>query len=320
MKKWVPLLSFLLVILLALVVLAAMKDFLIKTAIETASPNIVGAKVKMGSFSLGVFSRKVHITDFKLYNPPGFPDQVLVDMREVSMEADIPQLLKGRMHFPMVVFNMNNMVIVKNKEGKLNVDSLKIVQEQMAANKGKPMKLPAFKIDVLDLNLGKVVFEDYTHAPPVHIDAYDVGIKDQKIRDINGIPKLVTVVIVDALKPTAIRSAGLLAAEALLGVGFLPAVAISIVVAKDSVKADLDCSFGRTYQESLKLVKELGSVKKEDRKNGQILANVYGCDVTITVQDTGWNKSHVSIKARKYLMARLETANGLLYQLTQSLR
>jgi len=315
-----PFIRFFIFLILALFLLSALKNFLIKFAIETASPGIIGAKIEMGDFSLGVLTHRIHIKNFRLYNPPGFPDQVFLVMPEVMVDVDMMELIKGRMHFPWVVLNLDKMVIVKNKEGKLNVDSLKIVQEEQAANKGKPMKLPVFKIDLLDLNIGKVVMEDHTHAPPVRVEAYDVGIKNQKIRNINGLPKLVACVLVEAMKPTAIRSAGLYAAETLLGVGFLPALAIGIAVAKDDVNADLNHPFGTVYQETLKLVQELGTVKKADGQKGQILAKVYGCDITINLQDTGWGKSHIRIKAREYFLAKLEIANGLLYQLTERLK
>lgn len=303
-----------------LFLLTIAKDFLIKTAIELSAPKIIGAKIEIGSFSLGLLSHKIHIKDFKLYNPPNFPDQVFIDAPEIAVEADIGELLKGRMHFPLVIFNLKQALIFKNKEGKLNIDSLKIIEEQKEANKGKPTKLPVFKIDTLKLNIGKVIFEDYTHAPPVVIEGYDVSIKDKTLHNVDGIPKLVAAILVEALKPTAIRSAGLLAAQTLLGVGFLPAMAIGVVVAQDDVKEDLHYSFSRVYDESLKLVKEIGTLKKADAKEGQIFAKIYGADVVIQVQDKGWSKSSVSIKARKYLLARLEIANGILFQLKQRLK
>jgi len=320
MHKLKPLIFWFLLVVLIISLLAAFRDILIKSAVELASPNLIGAKIEMGEFSLRLLTHKIHIKNFRMYNPPGFPDQVFLVMPEMDLNVDVPQLMKGKMHFPLVVFNMEKMIIFKNKEGKLNVDSIKIIQEQMAANKGKPMKLPVFKIDLLELNIGKVILEDYTHAPPVRVEAYDVNIKDQKIRNINGIPKLMAAVIVEAMKPTAIRSAGIFAAEALLGVGFLPAVAIGIAIAQDDVTADLSHSFDSVYQDALKLVQGLGTVKKADAKKGQILAKVYGVDITVNIQDTGWNKSHIMIKARQYFLAKLEIANGLLYQLTERLK
>jgi hypothetical protein len=324
MKKLMPLLiRWFVIIFLVLFLLSVARDLLIKSAIEMSSPQMIGAKVEMGSFSLGLLTHQIHIKNFRLYNPPGFPTHVFLDVPEIAVDVDVPALIKGRMHFSSVVFNMDQMIIFKNKEGKLNVDSLKIIEEQKAANKGKPMKLPVFKIDLLELNIGKVIFEDYTHAPPVRVEAYDVDIKDQKVRNINGLPKLAASVIVEAMKPTAIRSAGLFAAEALLGIGFLPAIAIGVAIAQDNVNADLDHSFDETYQASLKLVQDnLGTVKKTETgsKEERIYAKVYGCDITITVQDKGWGKSYIRIKARQYMLAKLEIANGLLYQLTERLK
>ncbi|MDE2009169.1 MAG: hypothetical protein KGJ09_03725 [Candidatus Omnitrophica bacterium] len=319
MKTWPLFIRWFLALAVAVFILSQLKDVLIKSAIEIASPKIIGAKVEMGSFSLGLLTHKIIIKDFRLYNPPGFPDQVFLVMPEVMVDADIPALLKGKMHFPWVIFNMAKVIIIKNKEGKLNVDSLKIVEEQQAAGKGKPLKLPVFKIDTLDLNLGKVIVEDYTHAPPVRVSAYDVGVKNLKIRNINGLPKLVTIVLLEALKPTALRSAGLYAATTVLGATFLPALALGIAVAQDSAHADLHDGFQRVYGESLKLVHDLdGRVKKKDRNH--IWAKVYNCDVVFTIQDKGWGKSSVRIKAREFLLPRLEIANGLLYQLTERLK
>jgi hypothetical protein len=320
MPKIPRLIKVLLIAVVVLFVLSAAKNFLIKTAIELTAPRIIGAKLEIGSFSLGLLSQKIHIRNMKLYNPPGYPQEVFLNVPEIGVEADIGELMKGRMHFPMVIFNLEQMIIYKDKAGKLNIDSLKIIEEQKAANKGKPSKMPVFKIDVLKLNIGKVIMEDYSHAPPVVVEAYDVNVKDKTLKNVDGIPKLVAAILVEAVKPTAIRSAGLLAAQTLLGVGFFPAMAVGVVIAQDDVKADFNASFNQVYQESLKLIKETGSIKKEDAKEGQIFAKVYGADIVMTIQDKGWNKASVAVKARKYLLARLEVANGILYQLKQRIK
>jgi len=320
MNKYPRPLRWLIIAVLIVFVLSVLKDLLIKTAIEFFAPPIVGAKVEMTGFELGLFNHQIHITNFKLYNPPGFPDQEFLVIPEIRVQADIPSLMKGRMYFPLVVLNMDKMVVVKNKDGKMNVDELKIIKDQQEANKGKRMKLPVFKIDLMELNVGKVIMEDYTHAPPAKVEAYDVNIKDQKIRNINGLPKLVTAILIEAMKPTAIRSAGLFAAEALLGVGFLPAVAIGVAIAQDDVNQDMNHSFSDVYQECLKMISDLdGTVKNADQQSGVISAKVYNCDITFYVKDLGWSKSHIRIKARQYFLAKLEIANGLLYQLNERL-
>ncbi len=312
--KWV------IILVAAIVVLSVARDFVIKLAIEAAAPSVIGSRLQIGSFQLGVFSQKIRIKNLKLYNPPGFPDEAFLVMPEMAVAVNIHELLTGKMHFPEVVFNMDKMIVVKNKDGKLNLDSLKIVQEQMAAAKEKKGQPVAFQIDTLRLNIGRIIVKDFTHAPPELVQEYDVNIKDKVIRNVDGAPKLIAAVMVEALKPTAIRGAGMMAATTLLGVGFLPAVAFGVIVATDDAKAMMHHSFNRVYDESLKLVTSLGTIKHEDRKTGQILTKVYGCDITINIHDKGWAQSEIVIKARKYMLAKPEIAAGLLYQLKEKLK
>ena len=68
-----------------------------------ASPNLIGAKIEMGDFSLGLLTHKIHIKNFRMYNPPGFPDHVFLVMPEVTLDVDVLELMKGKMHFPLVV-------------------------------------------------------------------------------------------------------------------------------------------------------------------------------------------------------------------------
>ena len=76
------------------------------------------------------------------------------------------------------------------------------------------------QLDVMKLNLGKVVFKDYSKGEPPAVSAYNIHVKDKTFKNINSVQKLVTVVLVEAMGPTAIRSAGIYAAATVLGVGF----------------------------------------------------------------------------------------------------
>ena len=134
----------------------------------------------------------------------------------------------------------------------MNVDELKIVQEKLhEKNKGP---LPNFKIDVLKLNIEQVMVEDDGKTPPF-IEAYDLNLKDKTIRNIDGVPKLVGLVLLEALKPTALQSAGMYAATTLLGVGFLPGLAIGVAIANDEAVSEMPHSFDQVYRQSLQLVK-----------------------------------------------------------------
>ena len=263
-----------------------------------------------------IFTHKICITNLQVYNEQGFPPKVFFNASEMLVDVSPLEALTGKLHCPLVVFRLDKMIVFKNPQGKLNVNELKIVQENLHEKHKRP--LPNFKIDMLKLNIEQVVVEDDSQTPPF-IKAYDVNLKDKTIRNINGVPKLVGIVLFESLKPTIIRSAGLFAATTLLGVGFLPGLAIGVAIANDEEDSQIPYSFSQVYQQSLQMIQRLGKIKKTDAAAGQIFAKVYGCDIVINIQKQGWSASKVIITARKYFLAKPEVAAGLLYQLKESL-
>jgi hypothetical protein len=69
---------------------------------------------------------------------------------------DRTALFKKKLHFIMVNVELEVMEIAKNKEGKLNVDSLKIVRQ--------PDSSPLFplQIDLLTFSIGQLVYKDFS--------------------------------------------------------------------------------------------------------------------------------------------------------------
>lgn len=307
-----------------LLVLAMARDLILKVAIEQVASQVLGAKIEMRRFTLGIFTHKIRIQDIKIHNPPGFPAEVFCEVPEVLIDIDLPAATRHQLHFPLVVFNLEKMVVYRNKEKKLNVDQLKIVQEQLQKKKQpdepEPQMLP-FKVDEMRLNIGQVIFIDASKPGPPVTQAYDIGLKNKTIKNIDGIPKLVSLVLVEALKPTAIRSAGLVAASALAGVGFLPVAAFGFIVAEDGASVDIPQPFARVHDECLKMVKALGGqFKREDKPTNRIFAKVYGCDVSFELTKKSGRQTRVLVRARKFLMAKSDIASGLLYQLKERLK
>jgi len=302
---------------ITIVVIWFAQQIILKPIIEAVSTRMIGASVSIGSFSLNILTHKIRITSLRIYNEEGFPPEVFFDASEILVDADIPAAMHGVLHFPLIVFRLDKMIIFKNSQGKLNVNELKIVQEKLHDKTKGPA--PNFKIDELRLNIEQVVVEDDSKTPPL-VEAYDLNLKDKSFRNINGVPKLVGLLMFETLKPTAMQSAGLYAATTLLGIGFLPGLAIGVAIANDKEGAELSHSFDQVYQQSLQLIQDLGGkIKTSDAQTGQISAKVYDCDVTIEIEKEGWGHSYIIIKARKYFLAKPEIAAGLLYQLKQKL-
>ena len=177
------------------------------------------------------------------------------------------------------------------------------------------------RIDEVRLNLGRVVYKDYSQGgdrPKVNV--YDIGIKDKVYKNIKSAQQFAALVMVEALGSTAIQGAKIYGAATLLGVGFLPAGVAGALVGQDSGVQEFVRSAESAYRAALKAVREMGELKSENRDAGVIKAKVDGADVAVRVEAVGGSKSKLTVSARKFLLPKPEIANGVLYQIEQELK
>ena len=322
----------LIVLIILLIGIAIAKDAIIQSTITTVGSSIVGAPISIGHFSLGLMSQKVDIKDFKLFNPPGFPKEPLITINRVAVDFDVSSILKNKLHLPLVIFDLKEMVVVKNKDGKLNVDSLKVIEEQKAAaeqkkaeKKGdeKPKaaaKEMAIQIDVLRLNVEKVILKDFSGGGEnPSIQVFEVALKDKEFKNITSVQKMTTLIMAQAMGPTAIKSAGVYAVATILGVGFLPVGVAGMLVGKDDSTAEFSKSFDAVYSAALAMMQEKGEVKSEDKAAGLIKGKMDKADVTIKIEQKD-SKVTVTASARQMMMPKKELAGGVIYKLQERLK
>jgi len=322
--------SIIAVIVVVLLALGFIKDLVIKSIVTNVAGQVAGAKVDIGSLSVGVFRHAVSIKNFKMYNPPGFPREVMLDIPEMAVEYDLFSILKGKLHLALIVFDLKEMTVIKNKDGKLNVDALKVAQKDTAAE-GKPGKSKAGKkepakqmlmqIDEMRLNIGQVIFKDFSQSDTPVVSVYDVGIKQKTFKNITSAQQLITLVLIEALKPTAIKNAQIYAAAAILGVGFLPAGIVGMVVGNKAATAEYNVSSKAAFSAVEDLLKKLGGeIKVSDEAGGSIKAKVSGNDVVVTITSLSRGKTKVEVLARKILLPQQQFAEGIIYQLNERLK
>ena len=312
------------IVIIGLVAISLMKNNIIKSTITVVGSQVTGAPVHIDSLSLGVFQQAIDIKGFRMYNPPGFPNEILIDMPQIYASCDIGALLGKKVHLKKIIINIKEMGIVKNKEGKLNIDSLKVMQkeEKPKAEAKKPAagKIPPFQIDELHLNVGKIVYRDYTVGPQPSVQVYDVDIKDKVYKNITSAKQLTTLIISEPLKKTAISSAKVYAASAVLGVGFLPAGVAITLLGKDSGQQSFDLPFKRVYDTSLAILNKSGSVTAENDKTGIIKAVVNKNDVTVKVKQMTDKTTELTVAAKRLLLPKPEIAKGILLEISEKLK
>ena len=176
----------------------------------------------------------------------------------------------------------------------------------------------ALKIDELQLNVERVVLKDLSKTP-VTVQVFEVALKDKVFKNLTSAQQMATLIMVQAMGPTAIKSAGVYAAATILGVGFLPAGVIGALVGKDSASAEFSQNLNKVYDVALKLMKEIGEVKTEDKTGGTIKGKVDGVDITLKVETTVDKKTKATASARQIMIPKPEFAGGVIYQLKEKL-
>ena len=199
----------LIIILCVFLVLIIGKNMVIKHVLAGGVKTLTGLKMHIDKTDVGVFSTKIALEGLTLYNPKDFPDKVMIEMPELYVDYDLGAMFKKNVHLSELRINLKEFVVVRNKDGSLNLDSLKVVKEtkQESAQPDKKVKKAkpdgSFQIDVMSLKIDKVIFKDYSVGDKPKITEYPVKI-NEKFTNINDPKKVANVIIVKAVLNTAI--------------------------------------------------------------------------------------------------------------------
>jgi len=296
------------------------RDFLIKSLIGSVASGITGAPIRIGGLSLSVIRQSIKISNFRMYNPKGFPRDVLVDIPRMAVAWDIRAHISGKIHLRQLELEIKEIDMVKNKEGKLNVDSLKIAQEKPGEKEKKRLaKHLAMQIDVVSLGMGRVVSKDYSVEGPPVIKVYDINLK-KTYKNITSAQQLAALIISEPLKAAGIEGLEMYGVSMLTGVAALPVAAAFTFAGKDYAQQTFNVTTERAYDAGLRVIKLLGKVTKENRGRGIINAEVDEASVTFKLKKLSGKSTQVTISARKFGLPHAEIASGVMYRLSEQLK
>ncbi|MCM8756551.1 MAG: DUF3568 domain-containing protein [Candidatus Omnitrophica bacterium] len=320
MSKRIKIIVLVIVIILGF---CLVRDFFIKSIIETVISNLIGTPTRIGSFSLSVVKQSIKISNFKMYNPKGFPQDILIDIPQMGVEYDLGALLKGKVHFKRVDFELKEIAMVKNKEGKLNIDSLKIMEGKSKSTKEKKVEKPqkeiALHIDLMNLGIGRIVSKDYSVEGSEAIKVYDINL-EKRYENINSLNQLVLLIIAEPLRSAGIQGLKVYTVSLLTGIAALP-VAVAVTFAgRDYAQASLEVNRDKVYEIGLEMLKQMGVIKKEDSKEGVINAEVSGANVTFKLKKIDDKTTEITVYARKVGIPKPEIASGVIYKIQEQLK
>ena len=311
------------IIILAIVIIfgfCLVRDFCIKSLIGTVATSVTGAPTSVGGLSLSIIGQSIKISNFKMYNPEGFPRDILADIPKIGVVWDLGGLIKGKIHLKRLDLEIKELGMVKNKEGKLNVESLKISEQKTKGLKEqKSAKQMAMKIDVANLAMGRVVSKDYSVTGPPAIKVFDVNLK-KTYKNINSAQQLAVLIITEPLKAAGIQGLKVYSVSMLAGVAALPVAVAFTFGGKDYAQAPFNVAMDKAYNEGLQVLKQMGAVKRENKAEGVINAEVEGAGVTFKLKKLSDGSTQITVSARKFGLPKPEVASGVIYQLTEKLK
>ena len=198
-------------VVVVFVVLGVAKNGLTQAVLTSAVSGAAHVPAKIGSVNLSFMSASIRIKNFKLANPSGFPEKVMVDIPQIFIDFDPAALMKGQAHFEEVRLDMKELIVVKSKDGKLNVDAVKPSpkekkQSHEKAEAASGGKAPKLHIDKLVLSIGQVVYKDYSAGGEPQIQSFDINIKDREYTNIDNPTQMVSLVMGEALMRTTLSS------------------------------------------------------------------------------------------------------------------
>lgn len=196
MKK--ILIVILIVITLIITIIWTGKDILLTNFLKNTIKNSIRLESE-ANVHLSILANSLSVKDLKLFNPPEYPDRIMMYIPEIFIKFNIRDLLKKTICLEKVDLNLAELNVVRNSDGKVNIETLRIKTKKQPVKK---TKVPSIKITSLNLKIDKATYSDYTKTPP-EVKEFDVNLEEE-IKNITNIEELVKIIIQRTLLKTAI--------------------------------------------------------------------------------------------------------------------
>jgi uncharacterized protein involved in outer membrane biogenesis len=165
---------------LLLVVGVLLKDVIAKSIAERNLRDSTGMDAKISKLEVNLSTPTVNLEGLKLYNRPEFGGSTFLDLPELRIEYVPGDIRNGKLHFKTVRLHLAEVHVVKNKDGKTNIDMLQKESKKKSSGQKDKTDKPGVDfggIDTLYLTVGKIRITD--ESDPRNNEIIDVGIKDE---------------------------------------------------------------------------------------------------------------------------------------------
>ena len=130
-----------------------------------------GLQLDIKSFNISPIRSLVRINDFRLFNPEGYQDKVMIYIPEILIDYNLLAALKGRIHVEELFVYLKELTVVKNKYNEVNLKHLEVTQKQQEKEEGDPSKV---QIDKLNIKIEKVIYKDYSNGKTPSVTKFNI--------------------------------------------------------------------------------------------------------------------------------------------------
>jgi len=177
-------------LLLSMTLLLA-KDSILKKMAEARIRQETGMQAEIGQLHVALWKAAIEVRDFKILPPSEFGDRPLLSMPALFLEMDSEQARLGKFRFKTVRLNVEEVNVVRGKDGAYNIKSLNRSATRSTTASSSPAKtdnpsrdLEFAGIERLELSVDKIRYTDLKR--PKRSREIDLGLRDETVTGLNS--------------------------------------------------------------------------------------------------------------------------------------
>jgi hypothetical protein len=167
------------VFILLLVVTVLFGDSIIKSLAERNLRDSTGMDARISRLESNLATHTVHLEGLKLYNPDEFGGGTFLEMPELRVEWMPEEIKTGKVCFKTLRVNLSEVHVVKNKEGKTNIETVhKITSRKKSGDGGLDVPGVDFGgVETIYLKVGRIRYTDQKN--PRNSSEFNLGSREE---------------------------------------------------------------------------------------------------------------------------------------------
>ncbi len=199
--------KFVICVIFFMAVLLLARNGLVKWSLEQGIQQLTGLPLSIAKLEIGLLEPQIRIQGLRILNPSSYRQTLMLDVPEIYVRYEPLRLLRRYFFVTEARIHLRELNVIKEADGQLNLNAFKnLKREPTEGSDVKTSKSTAWKfyIDTLQLEIGKVSYQDLSQSPPL-VKTFDLNIKES-LQQINNPRMLLRLIIFRALSKTSIET------------------------------------------------------------------------------------------------------------------